>query len=70
MGLLRTLLALLVVCDHVRPLHGHHVEILGHGSGFAVKAFFIISGFYMTMVLHGQYRDRPVRDFYASRLTR
>ena len=70
MGLLRTLLALLVVCDHVRPLHGHHVEILGHGSVFAVKAFFIISGFYMTMVLHGQYRDRPVRDFYASRFTR
>jgi peptidoglycan/LPS O-acetylase OafA/YrhL len=70
MGLLRTFLALLVVCDHVRPLHGHYVEIVEHGSVFAVKAFFIISGFYMTMVLHGQYRDRPVWNFYASRFTR
>jgi peptidoglycan/LPS O-acetylase OafA/YrhL len=40
------------------------------GAIFAVKAFFIVSGFYMALVLHGHYRDRPRRDFYLSRLAR
>jgi peptidoglycan/LPS O-acetylase OafA/YrhL len=70
MGTFRTILALLVVCVHLRPIGGPGLHIVSHGAIFAVKAFFIVSGFYMAMVLHGQYRDRPVRDFYLSRGTR
>jgi peptidoglycan/LPS O-acetylase OafA/YrhL len=70
LGTFRTILALLVVCAHLRPI-GYWPGVLTTGSAiFAVKAFFVVSGFYMALVLQRQYRDRPVRDFYVSRLTR
>lgn len=61
MGLLRTILALLVV--------GSHLHAFG-GAAFAVKAFFIISGFYMALVIDTRYWALPVTSFYASRLLR
>ena len=61
MGLLRTILALLVV--------GSHLGAFG-GATFAVKGFFIISGFYMALVISTRYHKLPVGDFYASRLLR
>lgn len=61
MGLLRTILALLVV--------GSHLGAFG-GATFAVKGFFIISGFYMALVISTRYHALPISDFYASRLLR
>jgi peptidoglycan/LPS O-acetylase OafA/YrhL len=65
-GLLRTLLALCVVLSH---LHGalQHGPFLIDGS-LAVEAFFLISGFYMAMILDGKYKDR--RAFYSNRALR
>jgi len=60
-GLLRTILALLVV--------GSHLGAFG-GATFAVKGFFIISGFYMALLISTRYHKLPVGDFYASRLLR
>jgi peptidoglycan/LPS O-acetylase OafA/YrhL len=60
-GLLRTILALLVV--------GSHLGAFG-GATFAVKGFFIISGFYMALVISTRYYALPVGDFYVSRLLR
>ena len=45
MGVLRTILAMLVVCSHLRAF----------GGVFAVKSFFIISGFYMALIIHTHY---------------
>jgi peptidoglycan/LPS O-acetylase OafA/YrhL len=70
LGTFRTILALLVVCAHLRPISYWPLVMTTGGAIFAVKAFFIVSGFYMALVLQGQYRDRPVRDFYLSRLMR
>ncbi len=61
MGSLRFILALLVV--------GSHLGAFG-GATFAVKAFFIISGFYMTLVIDTRYHKLSVWSFYASRLLR
>jgi peptidoglycan/LPS O-acetylase OafA/YrhL len=61
LGILRTILALLVV--------GSHLHAFG-GAAFAVKSFFIISGFYMALVIDTRYHALPVSDFYASRLLR
>ena len=61
MGSLRFILALLVV--------GSHLNAFG-GATFAVKAFFIISGFYMALVINTRYYKLPVSSFYASRLLR
>jgi len=36
----------------------------------AVKAFFVISGFYMAMILAGRYADAPIRVFFVSRFLR
>jgi peptidoglycan/LPS O-acetylase OafA/YrhL len=64
MGALRLYLALCVVAVHAGgtawwPLHdGRH----------AVEIFYIISGFYMALVLSTRYAD--IRDFYASRALR
>jgi hypothetical protein len=60
-GLLRAILASLVV--------GSHLGAFG-GATFAVKGFFIISGFYMALVISTRYYALPVGDFYASRLLR
>lgn len=62
MGLLRLLLAVAVVLAHlpVRPLMT--------GGALAVEAFFMISGFYVALVLERNYR-RP-QDFYVNRYLR
>jgi peptidoglycan/LPS O-acetylase OafA/YrhL len=61
LGILRTILALLVV--------GSHLHAFG-GAAFAVKSFFIISGFYMALVINTRYYALPISSFYGSRLLR
>ncbi|NJB68296.1 peptidoglycan/LPS O-acetylase OafA/YrhL [Desulfobaculum xiamenense] len=65
MGLLRLLLALSVF--------EHHSGIAGYdflkGSS-AVQCFFILSGFYMALILNGRYATRPLGVFYANRFLR
>ena len=63
MGLIRLLLAIAVLLSHlptatVKFIHG----------GLAVQAFFVVSGFYMALVLDGKYTDRNL--FYSNRLLR
>lgn len=67
MGLLRLLLAFAVVIAHSAPLYG----FVGIGAQ-AVPAFFIISGFYMNLVLATRYlRTRNgIRKFYFNRFIR
>jgi peptidoglycan/LPS O-acetylase OafA/YrhL len=67
MGLLRILLALSVVLNHLGGIHGYSIA----GGLAAVQVFYIISGFYMETVLREKYDPR--RDlgvFYASRALR
>ena len=67
MGLLRVLLALAVLFEHTGGFSGYWMI----GGPLAVQAFFIISGFYMGLVLNERY-DRPAlnRAFYANRAIR
>lgn len=67
MGLIRVLLAVSVILAHAGPLFG--LRLVG---GHSVQAFFIISGFYMSMILGDQYSlDRAgIKRFYMSRYTR
>ncbi len=51
MGLLRLILALAVVVTHSQPLFG----VVSVGGLMAVQSFFIISGFYMAMILNEKY---------------
>jgi peptidoglycan/LPS O-acetylase OafA/YrhL len=73
MGVLRLALALAVVLYH---LNIHELGGLGLMSGrAAVFAFFVISGFYMAMVLKTRYTKQHlgpgfIRVFYASRFLR
>ena len=69
MGMLRLVLALLIASAHLLP-RGDSVWWTSYSAIFAVKASFVISGFYMALVFNGRYRDRPVRDFYVSRALR
>jgi hypothetical protein len=39
MGIFRTILALLVVCTHLRPLDPQVIPVVSGGAVFAVKAF-------------------------------
>src|SRR5580692_4405555 len=67
MGLLRLFLALSVVAGH------SGTTILGFngiGAFYAVNFFFIISGFYMAMVLTEKYKTTPAVLFYKSRIFR
>jgi peptidoglycan/LPS O-acetylase OafA/YrhL len=67
MGFLRLFFALSVVSGHSgTTVFGFN----GVGSGLAVNLFFIISGFYMSMVLNEKYKDTPVMTFYKSRALR
>lgn len=63
MGTLRLLLALSIVAFHAGPILGS--KWMG---AEAVPAFFIISGFYMALILDGKYGD--AWSFYKSRLLR
>ncbi len=67
MGLLRVLLALAVLFEHTGGIGGYTMI----GGPLAVQCFFIISGFYMGLVLNERY-DRPAlnRAFYVNRALR
>ena len=60
MGILRFLLAACVVAGHSTPIMG--LPLLE--AGMAVKAFFMISGFYMTLILSGKYRVRNAEGYW------
>lgn len=64
MGTLRLLLAISIVAGHSAPIFGW----LGMKSE-SVQAFFILSGFYMALILHGG-RYATTADFYKSRALR
>ena len=63
MGMVRVALAMAVVLSHL-PLASYKFL----SGGLAVQAFFIISGFYMALVLDGKYKD--IGLFYSNRLLR
>ena len=65
MGAFRLLLAMAVVSIHSGPVFG--LQVL-HGNA-VVQAFFIVSGFYMGLVLDTKYAD-DTASFYANRLLR
>lgn len=68
MGLLRYLLAIAVVVAHSAPIAG--LPLLG--GGLAVKLFFLVSGFYMGLILSDKYRTLPGGTglFYGNRFLR
>lgn len=68
MGIIRLVLALCVVVAHSTPILGFMPM---HGTG-AVQSFYIISGFYMALVLSTKYlpANTGVMNFYASRMSR
>ncbi|GFK95275.1 hypothetical protein NNJEOMEG_03134 [Fundidesulfovibrio magnetotacticus] len=72
MGFLRLLLALIVCADHyLGALRLPLPRFLGLGADMAVEVFFIISGFYMGLILTRRY-EGPGRAaaFYKSRFFR
>ena len=71
MGAVRILLAICVFCAHSRPL-GNLNWLSG---GVAVKSFFVISGFYMQLVLSTRYTKEKMGSswryqFYKARYLR
>lgn len=70
MGVLRTLLSLLVVCAHLAAFDKQStINWLTGGAVTAVNAFFLISGFYISLILRETYVGRPIA-FYAARSLR
>lgn len=67
MGILRVLLALSVVFTHIET--GYKIKLL---PGYvAVQAFFIISGFYMSLILNNKYVGKnSYQLFYKNRFLR
>lgn len=63
MGMIRVLLALAVLLSHL-PLASYKIL----SGGLAVQSFFVISGFYMALVLDGKYKDAGL--FWSNRLLR
>jgi peptidoglycan/LPS O-acetylase OafA/YrhL len=63
MGFLRFFLACIVVLCHTSPVFGYQAL----RSDLAVQIFFIISGFYMTLVLKEKYPAGKTADFYFNR---
>ncbi len=67
MGILRVLLALAVVMAHTEGLYGLYLT----GGPLAVEIFFIISGFYMTMILEQKYAGKNgIILFWSNRALR
>jgi peptidoglycan/LPS O-acetylase OafA/YrhL len=69
MGTLRLLLALAVVVAHVQEGGLLGLPFFGGTAYQAVSCFFIISGFYMALVLQTKYRNNT-RAFYRARIIR
>ena len=63
MGLIRFLLAFAVLLGHSPTATFKFIH-----AGTAVQAFFVVSGFYMALVLDGKYTDTKL--FYSNRLLR
>jgi peptidoglycan/LPS O-acetylase OafA/YrhL len=63
MGMVRLALAMAVLLGHL-PIASFKFM----GAGLAVQGFFVVSGFYMALVLDGKYRDAGL--FYSNRLLR
>lgn len=67
MGLVRFLLAAAVVINHTGPLYG----LVMTDAYMAIKVFFIISGFYMALILTEKYAGPgQTRLFYSNRFLR
>ena len=67
MGLVRFLLAITVVINHTGPLYG----LVFTDAYMAIKVFFIISGFYMALILSEKYTGPGrCRLFYTNRFLR
>ena len=68
MGVLRTLLAISVVLVHSAPLYGFTMV----GGMIAVQSFYIISGFYMSLILNEKYinENGSYRLFITNRFLR
>lgn len=67
MGLVRFLLAVAVVINHTGPLYG----LVMTDAYMAIKVFFIISGFYMALILTEKYSGPgQTRLFYSNRFLR
>lgn len=67
MGLLRIILALAVVLTHSKTLWGYRIT----GGTVAVEMFFIISGFYMALILNKKYVGKGSYFlFFSNRLLR
>lgn len=67
MGLIRLILALAVVLNHSKPIRGYFLI----PANAAVTLFFVISGFYMAMVLAEKYTGpNRIRQFYSNRILR
>jgi hypothetical protein len=72
MGLIRVLLALAVVDFHAVRFASspHFLNLPWINGGVAVQSFFVISGFYMALILSGKYAGRGVFVFYRARFLR
>lgn len=68
MGIIRFLLAISVVIAHTSSVYGFNLV----GGQIAVQAFYMISGFYMTLILNEKYigRNNSYRLFISNRLLR
>ena len=67
MGVFRMLLALSVFVAHSKPLF--HLPLVG--GVMAVQAFYMLSGFYISMVLHERYvGEASTVRFYRNRIIR
>ena len=66
-GLLRTLFAIAVVLGHATDAASSGVKLLN--GVIAVQSFYIISGFYMAMILSERYKDK-LYFFYTNRILR
>jgi peptidoglycan/LPS O-acetylase OafA/YrhL len=64
MGTIRFLLAIAILCFHTTPLSKNYLSI----GEVALETFFIMSGFYMALVLEEKYTRK--RDFYLARFLR
>lgn len=68
MGTIRLLLALAVVIAHLGKLPGWPINLTG--GGISVQLFYIISGFYMALVLNEKYPPGSYWTFISNRFLR